>query len=60
MLVDPANKKAIFSDREERLYVVDMPKGKVDLKDPVDLSDMRVPVDYQKEWAQIFDEAWRA
>lgn len=60
MLVDPANKKAIFSDREERLYVVDMPKGKVELKDPVDLSDMRVPVDYQKEWAQIFDEAWRA
>ena len=60
MMVDPANKKAIFSDREERLYVVDMPKGKVDLKDPVDLSDMRVPVDYQKEWAQIFDEAWRA
>lgn len=60
MLVDPANKKAIFSDREERLYVVDMPKGKVELKDPVDLADMRVPVDYQKEWPQIFDEAWRA
>lgn len=60
MLVDPANKKAIFSDREERLYVVDMPKGKVELKDPVNLADMRIPVDYQKEWAQIFDEAWRA
>lgn len=60
MLVDPANKKAIFSDQEERLYVVDMPKGKVELKDPVDLADMRVPVDYQKEWPQIFDEAWRA
>lgn len=60
MMVDPANKKAIFSDREERLYVVDLPKGKVELKNPVNLADMRIPVDYQKEWAQIFDEAWRA
>jgi len=27
--------------------------------EPVDLSDMRMEIDPAKEWAQIFDEAWR-
>lgn len=59
MRVDPAGRKAVFF-RDGRLFVADIPKGKADLGKPVDLSNMKIAVDYTKEWAQIFDEAWRA
>ena len=59
MSVDPGSGKAIFA-KGNQLFVTDIPKGKVDLSKPVDLANMRIAVDYPKEWAQIFDEAWRA
>ncbi len=40
--------------------MTDIPSGSVDLSNAVDLSNMKITVDYPKEWAQIFDEAWRA
>lgn len=59
MYVAPGTKKAMFMKGND-LYVTDIPSGKANLSDPVDLSNMKIPVDYPKEWAQIFDEAWRA
>ena len=59
MGIDPGSKKALFI-KGNSLYVTDLPKGKTDLKKAVDLSNMQVPVDYPQEWAQIYDEAWRA
>ncbi|MDH6392172.1 tricorn protease [Parabacteroides sp. PFB2-12] len=59
MSVAPGGKKALFS-RAGRYYVMDIPSGKADLKEAVDLSNMKIAVDYPQEWAQIFDEAWRA
>ncbi|MDH6312892.1 tricorn protease [Parabacteroides sp. PFB2-10] len=59
MSVAPGNKKALFS-RGGQYYVMDIPAGKADLKESVDLSNMKIPVDYPQEWAQLFDEAWRA
>lgn len=59
MSVAPGSKKALFSNGRE-YYVTDIPQGKTELKNPVDLSNIKIPVDYPKEWAQIFDEAWRA
>ena len=59
MMVAPGNKKAIFS-KGRTLYVKDIPMGKAHLDEPIDLSNMQIPVDYPQEWAQIFDEAWRA
>ena len=59
MMVDPAGEKAIFS-KDDHLYVTDIPKGKVSLDKPVDLSNMKIRVNYIAEWAQIYDEAWRA
>lgn len=41
-------------------YVVDAPKGKVNTGKAIDFSDMVADIDYAQEWAQIFDEAWRA
>lgn len=49
----------LFSSKG-KLYVTSMPTGKMALSDPVDLSNMVTTVDYAQEWAQIFDEAWRA
>ncbi|MDD2438527.1 MAG: PDZ domain-containing protein, partial [Massilibacteroides sp.] len=59
MGVEPGGKKALFFMKNQ-LYVTDIPSGKADLKDPVNLSDMKIPVDYMQEWPQIFDEVWRA
>ena len=53
-------KKALVSNRG-KYYVTDIPRGRVNLEgDGVKLSDMVAEIDYSKEWAQIFDEAWRA
>ena len=59
MSVDPGSKKAIFYSGN-KMYVTDIPQGKANLSDPVNLANMQIVVDYQKEWPQIFDEAWRA
>lgn len=59
MWVEPGGKKAGFF-KNKQLFVKDIPSGKIDLKDPVNFSDMKITIDYAKEWAQIFDEAWRA
>lgn len=59
MTVLPGRKKALFREGE-KIYVKDIPSGKTDLKDPVNLNDVKITIDYPQEWAQIFDEAWRA
>ena len=41
-------------------YIGTLGTGKASLEKAVDLSDMVAPVDDEQEWAQIFDEAWRA
>jgi tricorn protease len=60
MTVGTGRKKALFTKGRSRFYVANIPTGKVDLKDEVDLSNLKVTTDYPKEWAQVFDEAWRA
>lgn len=59
MLVEPGSKKALFR-KGNALYITDIPSGKIELKDAVNTSNMKIAVDYAAEWAQIFDEAWRA
>lgn len=59
MFVTPGSKKATFY-KDEQVYVTDIPTGQANLNTSVNLDNMSIPVDYPKEWAQIFDEAWRA
>lgn len=59
MSVVPGSRKALFR-RGNQLFVTDIPSAKADLKDAVNLSNMKITVDYTQEWPQIFDEAWRA
>ncbi|MDR0995749.1 MAG: PDZ domain-containing protein [Tannerella sp.] len=60
MSVEPHAKKALFMKGDKDLYVENIPQGKADLRDPVNTANMQIVVNYPKEWAQIFDEAWRA
>ena len=59
MWVEPGGKKAGFF-KNRQVFVKDIPSGRIDLKDPMNFSDMKITIDYAKEWAQIYDEAWRA
>ncbi len=59
MYTQPGSKKVWFF-KAGQLYVADLPAAKADLKEAVNLSDMKIPIDYKQEWTQIFDEAWRA
>ncbi len=46
--------------RDKRSYaMIDLPKGRIELKDKLDLSDLQLRIDRQAEWAQIFNESWR-
>lgn len=53
------SKKVLYM-RGNSLYVGGLSTQKVTLDNKVCLDDMVAPIDYQQEWAQIFDEAWRA
>ena len=51
-------KKMIVS--QNRSYaIINLPKGRLQIKERLNLSGMTVRLDRHKEWAQIFDECWR-
>lgn len=51
-----ASKKALLNDGG-KMFVVGAPSWKGDKQ--VDMSQVKVYVDYPQEWAQIFNETWR-
>jgi len=59
MFTVSANNKRMLVREGEKYAVIDLPKASVTLKETVDLSNMKVWVEYDKEWKQIFDESWR-
>lgn len=59
MVTAPETENVLFR-QGNTIYVSSLTSGKAALDNPVDLSDMVAPIDYAQEWAQIFDEAWRA
>ena len=59
MVVAAGGKKALFRQKNN-LYVMDLTAAKASLDKAVNLNDMTATIDYPQEWAQIFDEAWRA
>ncbi|WP_163714629.1 S41 family peptidase [Mangrovibacterium lignilyticum] len=54
-----ANKKKMIVREGGKYSVIPLPSGPVKVDETVDLSNMKVWVDYQKEWKQIYDESWR-
>ena len=54
-----ANGKKMLVSQAGKYGVIDVPAGKASIDEPVNLSGLKVMVDKQEEWQQIFDETWR-
>ncbi len=54
-----ANGKKMLVQKDNSFAVIDLPSAPIEMKELVDLSNMKVWVDYSKEWEQIFNECWR-
>jgi len=54
-----ADHKKMVLEKGDKYAVIDLPKSKITVKDYVDLSNMKIMVDLQAEWNQIFNESWR-
>ncbi|MBN2175065.1 MAG: PDZ domain-containing protein [Bacteroidales bacterium] len=57
-LISADHKKMVLNNRS-KYAIIDLPKSKINTTDYVDLSNMKVWVNFREEWNQIFDEAWR-
>lgn len=56
--LSPNGKKMLVS-MNRQWGVIDLPSGKINISESIDLSDMKVMVKLQEEWQQMFDEVWR-
>ncbi len=54
-----ANNKKMLVRQNNKFAVIDLPSAKIILTETVDLSNMKVNVDFAEEWQQMFDESWR-
>ncbi len=54
-----ADGKKMLVSSNGKYAVIDLPKGKIKIDDYIDVSNMNVWVEPQKEWQQIYDESWR-
>ncbi len=56
--ISPKHNKMLVKDNGN-YAVIDLPTSSINISEPVDLSQMKVYVHYDKEWEQIFEESWR-
>jgi len=54
-----SNGKKMLLRQGGKIGVVDLPTSKASIEDPVNLSGLKVMVDKQEEWNQIYNETWR-
>ncbi len=54
-----SNGKKMLLSQGGKYGVVDIPAGKAVIEESVNLSGLKVMVDKQEEWQQVFDETWR-
>jgi tricorn protease len=54
-----ADQKKMLVATGRKYAIIDLPKGKIEMKDTLDLSGMEVNLDKRAEWRQIFNECWR-
>ena len=52
-------KKMLVGAQGGTYAIIDLPNAKIEIKDKLDLSDMKVRLDRYAEWNQIFNEVWR-
>lgn len=54
-----ANGKKMLVGQGGSYAIIDLPKGKIEMKDKLNLSGMEMRLDRHAEWNQIFNETWR-
>ncbi|MBN2007939.1 PD40 domain-containing protein [candidate division KSB1 bacterium] len=54
-----ADQKKILIGQKKSYAILDLPKGPIEIKDKLNLSDMQVQLDHHAEWEQIYTECWR-
>jgi tricorn protease len=54
-----ADQKKMLVSQNNAYYLIDLPQQKLDLKEKLNLSDMKMTLDHYAEWQQIFNESWR-
>jgi len=54
-----ADRKKMLVSVGDQYAILDLPKGKFEMKETLDLSTMEVQLDKRAEWRQIFNECWR-
>ena len=54
-----ADKKKMLIGQDDSYAVIDLPTSKIEVKEKLNLSDMKVQLDRHAEWGQIYNESWR-
>jgi len=54
-----ADGKKMLVSADGSFAIIDLPSSKIEMKDKLNLSDMKVTLDKQAEWNQIYNECWR-
>jgi len=54
-----ADGKKMIVGAEGSYAIIELPGSKIDMKEKLNLSDMKVQLDRRAEWNQIFAESWR-
>lgn len=54
-----ANQKKMLVSGGGSFGIIDLPTGKIDLKEKLDLGDLKLRLDRHAEWRQMFHECWR-
>jgi len=54
-----ADKKKMLVGSENSYAIIDLPNAKIEMKDKLNLSDLKMNLDRKAEWEQIFNESWR-
>jgi len=51
--------KKMLIEQDGGYGIIDLPTGKIEVKDKLNLSDMKMNLNKREEWSQIFNESWR-
>lgn len=51
--------KKVLLSKGPAYYIEDAPKGELDPKNKLDMTDVKMTVDRKAEWSQIYYESWR-
>jgi tricorn protease len=54
-----ADGKKVVVSQDGKYGILDLPKGPVNVSEPLNLSGMEMQLDRAAEWEQIFNECWR-